>query len=371
MKTSLRSILMTADATGGVWAYSLELARSLGPSGVSVTLALMGPPASASQRRDAAGISNLDLIETAFRLEWMEEPWEDVSRAGDWLLGLEEDLSPDVVHLNGYAHASAGFKAPVLIAAHSCVLSWWEAVKGGKLPEQWERYREEVSKGIRCADMIVAPTNAMLRSIYRNYYVRSSCRVICNGRSPSLFSPGPKEPFVFTAGRLWDEAKNIRALSKASAAIPWPVYAAGEGKSGREGEGIESLGRLSEGEVADHMSRASIFALPALYEPFGLSILEAALSGCALVLGDIPSLREIWGDAAIFVEARDTSALGDTIGSLIRDRDALREFSARAFLRARNFTPAAAAAGYISAYERLLMDTAPVNGKGAYTRCVS
>ncbi len=32
--------------------------------------------------------------------------------------------------------------------------------------------------------------------------------------------------------------------------------------------------------------------LPARYEPFGLSVLEAALSGCALVLGDIPSLRE-------------------------------------------------------------------------------
>ena len=34
--------------------------------------------------------------------------------------------------------------------------------------------------------------------------------------------------------------------------------------------------------------------LPARYEPFGLSILEAALSGCALVLGDLPSLRELW-----------------------------------------------------------------------------
>ena len=43
------------------------------------------------------------------------------------------------------------------------------------------------------------------------------------------------------------------------------------------------------------MARASIYALPARYEPFGLSILEAALSGAALVLGDIPSLREVWG----------------------------------------------------------------------------
>lgn len=370
MKKSVGSILMTADAAGGVWAYSLDLARALAPSGITVTLALMGPQATASQRREAAGIPNLEIVESVFRLEWMDDPWDDVGRAGEWLLGLEEELSPDIVHLNGYAHASAGFKAPVLVAAHSCVLSWWKAVKGEELPAQWERYREEVSRGIMSADMVVAPTNAMLRSIYQNYYVRSSCRVIYNGRSESPFRRGPKEPFVFTAGRLWDEAKNIRTLSKAAASIPWPVRAAGEGWVDEDG-GIENLGRLSEREMADHMSRASIFALPALYEPFGLSILEAALSGCALVLGDIPSLREIWGDAAVFVEARDICALGDSIGSLIRDRDALREYSTRAFLKARNFTPEAAAAGYVSAYERLLLDRVSFNGKGAGRRCVS
>ena len=37
------------------------------------------------------------------------------------------------------------------------------------------------------------------------------------------------------------------------------------------------------------MSRAAIFFSPALYEPFGLGVLEAAARGCALVLADIPS----------------------------------------------------------------------------------
>ena len=59
------------------------------------------------------------------------------------------------------------------------------------------------------------------------------------------------------------------------------------------------------GALARKMAEASIYALPARYEPFGLSALEAALSGCALVLGDIPSLREIWGPAAIYVPADD------------------------------------------------------------------
>ena len=46
-------------------------------------------------------------------------------------------------------------------------------------------------------------------------------------------------------------------------------------------------GQLTTAEVRNVINTASIYALPARYEPFGLSILEAALSGCALVLGDI------------------------------------------------------------------------------------
>ena len=57
------------------------------------------------------------------------------------------------------------------------------------------------------------------------------------------------------------------------------------------------------------MARAAIYALPARYEPFGLTALEAGLSGCALVLGDIPSLREVWGETACFVPPDDRDAV--------------------------------------------------------------
>ena len=47
------------------------------------------------------------------------------------------------------------------------------------------------------------------------------------------------------------------------------------------------LGVLAPAELRRKLERAAIFAAPALYEPFGLGILEAAAAGCALVLGDI------------------------------------------------------------------------------------
>jgi glycosyltransferase involved in cell wall biosynthesis len=67
------------------------------------------------------------------------------------------------------------------------------------------------------------------------------------------------------------------------------------------------------------LSRAAIYALPARYEPFGLSVLEAALRGCALALGDIDSLRENWDGAAAFVDPADPDALAAAINGLIAD----------------------------------------------------
>jgi glycosyltransferase involved in cell wall biosynthesis len=71
-------------------------------------------------------------------------------------------------------------------------------------------------------------------------------------------------------------------------------------------------------------TRASIYAAPALCEPFGLGILEAARERCALVLADVSSLREPWEDAAIFVDPRDPTALQEVLACLI-DAPALRE----------------------------------------------
>ena len=72
---------------------------------------------------------------------------------------------------------------------------------------------------------------------------------------------------------------------------------------------VRHLGHLPQSKLQAWFERAAIFAAPARYEPFGLSILEAALAGCALVLGDIPSLRENWNDAALFVPPEDSRTL--------------------------------------------------------------
>ena len=357
-KAKVERVFMTGDTVGGVWTFTLELARALGDCGIKVLLATMGGQPSGDQRKEAEAIPNLRLATSAYKLEWMEEPWQDVQDSGRWLLDLHQEFAPDVVHLNTYGHGALSWTAPVVLTAHSCVLSWWNAVRQEPIPPRWSRYQHEVEYSLKTADLLTAPSRAMQRTLEDNYGSDlPPCRVIANGRSAASYRGVEKQPFVLTAGRLWDEAKNVAEVCRAAASLPWPVYLAGDERhpdgSSVQFTGCRSLGWLSPGELAGWYSRAAIYALPARYEPFGLSAVEAALSGCALVLGDIPSLREVWGDAAVFVEPGCEDRLGRALRQLIADPHLRQEMACRAETRARTFSPEQMATAYLDAYTNL------------------
>ena len=348
-----RRILLTTDTAGGVWTYTMELATALEQEGFGVTLATLGDEPSKGQRQDAE-LRGLPLRTFTCRLPWMADPWDDVSAAGRWLLDLARDVGADVVHLNEPVFGALPWPVPTVAVAHSCVLSWWEAVLGEPTPPAWSRYRDAMRAGLAAADVVVAPSRAMLAAVRRHYGTRHGM-VIPNGHDPGPLRPGAKDGFVLTATRLWDEAKNVRTLNDAAAALPWPVYAAGEPVS-PDGRAVRlqhlgTLGHLERRRLHSWMARAAIFAHPAKYEPFGLSVLEAALAGCALVLGDIPSLREHWEGVAIFVPPDDATLLRLALLALIEDPQLRQTLAMRARRRALGFTARRMALGYAGAYE--------------------
>jgi glycogen(starch) synthase len=315
-----------------------------------------------------AELTNVEVEQSAFKLEWMEQPWDDVKRAGKWLMDLEYRYRPDVVHLNGYAHGTVPFTAPVVMVAHSCVASWWEAVKGEAAPAEWDRYRREVTAGLYDADVVVAPTAAMLAALRRHYGPVPHGRVIANGVNAGRFTRAAKEPAVLAAGRVWDEAKNVGTLARAAKDLAWPVCVAGDETCpdgrGQRFENVKLLGRLSAAEMAAWYARAAIYALPARYEPFGLSAVEAGLSGCALVLGDIPSLREVWGDAATFVRPDDEDGLRRAIGELIGDPLKRERMARAATERARTYSASEMGGRYLATYANVVARRRGI-GRGA------
>lgn len=356
--SDLTRILMTADCVGGVWTYALDVAVSLAQFGVEIGLATMGPRPSQSQKSEAAQISNLKLFESDYKLEWMESPWSEVDAAGIWLLELAKDFDPQIVHLNGYVHASLPWEVPVVVVAHSCVRSWWQAVKAEPVPVEFAEYTKRVSKALRRANLVIAPTQSMLDAICQNYELVVPKKVLPNGRAQALFFPGQKKDLILTAGRLWDEAKGLQLLEHIAPRLKWPLYAAGENRhpsgSHRPPQNIGALGYLNSKKLAESLSVASIYAAPALYEPFGLTVLEAALSGCALVLSDIPSFRENWSGAAILIPGRDQDSWCAALDSLIENPQARSALAQKAQSRAAELRPDEIGIRYITAYTEVL-----------------
>jgi glycosyltransferase involved in cell wall biosynthesis len=184
--------------------------------------------------------------------------------------------------------------------------------------------------------------------------------VIPNGRDSGWVVHRDKVPMVLAAGPVWDATANLLGLAEAAADLPWPVVIAGEPVS-PDGVSVANAapanisfpGPLAFAAVGELMCRASIFAAPARYEPFGRGPLEAALAGCALLLSDLPSLREVWGDAAWFVDPRDPANIRMGLHTLASD-DALREdLAARARQRAARYTPERMASTYLYLYREL------------------
>jgi glycogen synthase len=355
LMASVERVLMTGDTVGGVWTFTLELAEALGAHGVEVLLAAMGGQPSADQWQDASRIPNLRLFAGDYKLEWMNDPWDDVAASAGWLLDLENRFAPDVIHLNSYGHGSVPWRAPAVLTAHSCVLSWYRAVYGESAPAKWDRYRAAVSESLKAARLVAAPSQFMLRALEENYKDVPHGVVVHNGRKAALFNPLPKEPFILSVGRLWDDAKNTAVLASVAHSLLWPVYLAGDPRHPDGGTAdlgaCRALGPLSAANLAEWYGHASIYALPARYEPFGLSVLEAALSGCALVLGDIPSLREIWQDSAVFVPPNDADAWARELRWLIADSAARHSLGLRAHRQAIEFTPQRMAREYLACYQ--------------------
>jgi glycogen synthase len=271
----------------------------------------------------------------------MPEPWSDVDASGAWLLDLQARYGAHIIHLNGYSHAALAWNRPVVSVAHSCVFSWWRAVHGCSPPPEWTEYQGRVTQGLNAASAIVAPTAAMANNLQLDYPAAAKrARVIHNFSSAPRPSTVKKEPLFFAAGRVWDEAKNLRMLSELRSSLEWELRIAD--------------GTLSHADLLGEMAKASVFVHPALYEPFGLSVLEAARASCSLILADIPSLRELWEGAAIFVDPRDPGAWAREMNRLAGDSEECTRLASLAKIHSHRYEGENAIQQYWELYNELM-----------------
>jgi glycosyltransferase involved in cell wall biosynthesis len=287
----------------------------------------------------------------------------DLSRQDEASAALDHharEWQADLLHLHLPSQA-AGIKPGrrIIAVAHSCQPTWWAAAGEGPIPDAWLPLLQRTRTGLARADRVLTPTRAHADTLEEIYGPQRRLSVIPNAAAPPPPGPPPiKQLTALAAGRWWDSGKNGRVLDQAAPLTQVPIDMAGP-LQGPEGSTLRlhharPVGDLPNQTLRDRMAAAAIFVSPSLYEPFGLAVLEAALHGCALVLSDTPTFRELWGSTALYAEPRDPTAFARAIDRLAADPDHRARLGHAARQRAGRYTPSRQRADIIAAYNLVL-----------------
>jgi glycosyltransferase involved in cell wall biosynthesis len=221
-----------------------------------------------------------------------------------------------------------------------------------------------------CADEVVAHTAIP----------RDRIRVVANGvdREPATEEAVRKArsiyaiddaPYVFWAG-TFQPRKNVRVLLDAftrideKATVPHRLVLAGPAGwkpddsdaqvADSLGDRVRLLGPVHREQLFPLFAGADLYACPSRHEGFGIPVLEAMAQGTPVVCSDIPALREVAGDAAIFVAPDDVDGWIDAITSLAGDAAAREALISAGAARVENYSWARCARETAAVYAEAL-----------------
>ncbi len=101
---------------------------------------------------------------------------------------------------------------------------------------------------------------------------------------------------------------------------------------------IQLGGYIADADLPALYHGARLLAYPSLHEGFGLPPLEAMACGTPVVASDIPVLREVLGDAAVFVDPHDVNSIAAGMRRILDDNDYAHQMRQRGLARVRHYT---------------------------------
>jgi alpha-1,3-rhamnosyl/mannosyltransferase len=156
--------------------------------------------------------------------------------------------------------------------------------------------------------------------------------------------------FILSIGLLTPR-KNFPALIEAVAQLPRTVRLVLVGRpsdgaeavrdavrSHRMEERFEHLEQVEQAELIGLLAACRVYAVPSLYEGFGLTVLEAMACGAPVVCSGAASLPEAAGDAALIVDAKRPEAMAEAFRRVIEDASLRDDLRTRGLDRARTWT---------------------------------
>ncbi len=238
--------------------------------------------------------------------------------------------------------------------------------------ETLERLSARMRDGVRRARRLITPSRAVAREIvaaglapaervHAVHHGPGQLAGIEPGELPGELPAGVPASYALHVGTL-EPRKNLgtvlaawRMLHARGVTPPTLVFC---GKLGWKSDDLASelatarsegwllhFGYVDNAALAALYRRASFVVLPSLYEGFGLPAVEAQLAGAPLVASDVPVLREVAGDGALFVPAIDPAAWATAIERLMADEGERAELVRRGLANAASLSwPGAAEA---------------------------
>ena len=211
-------------------------------------------------------------------------------------------------------------------------------------PEFRERFAKQAREAAAQADRIIAVSQFTADQVHDLLNVeRSRIRVVHHGVVPRSLPNFPRQKLVLSVGAV-QSRKNSARLIEAFRAMPndWRLVLAGSAGFGANkiitairDPRVTITGYLSEPELSDLYSRASIFAFPSLDEGFGMPILEAMAAGIPVITSNRSAMPEIAGGAALLVNPNDTNSISN---ALLKVSENPVDMVERGYARAKQFT---------------------------------
>lgn len=119
---------------------------------------------------------------------------------------------------------------------------------------------------------------------------------------------------------------------------PWNYDLATIESLAKNDKRIIRLGFIPQEDLVMLYNAATVFAMPSIYEGFGLPVLEAMSCGTAVVTARGGSLPEVAGDAAFYVDSYDIDSIANGIGEVFFTKKLQEKFSKKGLLQAKKFS---------------------------------
>ena len=175
--------------------------------------------------------------------------------------------------------------------------------------------------------------------------------------APSQSHPLGGRPFILSVSSVYRHKNYVRlieayaALGRRRIALPdlviigddqdpayWQLMQEARSATGPLASRIHILGEVPYAEIKAYYAAASLFVFPSYLETFGHPLVEAMASGAAIAAGDIPTSRELCGEAARYFDPHDTGAVAEALLTLWRDGELRAALGARGRARSRDFS---------------------------------